>query len=440
MTDRERLELAHWVAGLSKRSGADEAAVNIVFRRSVEVTYQDRKLDTLSETTQNGLTLDVYLGGRYSSHSTNDLRRDGLNRFVDDAVAMTRYLAPDPDRSITDTKYYEGLAQLDLKTYDEQYENVTPEERIRFARELEESALAASKKVVTCTGNYSDSTSASVKVHSNGFEGESRSTRYQAYGSVTLRAEDEALIDDYHAGGGLFRTDLPSPESLGVGAVERAWRKNGQSKIASGIYDMVVDNRVMGRLLGATIACITGAQLYRRNTFLLDKLDERIASEVLTVTDEPLLVSGLGSRLYDGDGIPARTRVILERGVLKTYLIDYFWSRKLKVEPTTGGTSNVLYSYGDRSQEQIVQQLDRGILVTGFIGGNYNPTTGDFSYGVMGELIENGHVVQAINEMNISGNYQSLWNSLVELGNDPNPLSANRCPSMLFREVQFAGA
>jgi len=440
MTDRERLELAHWVAGLSKSAGADEAAVDIAFRRGVEITFQDRKLDTLSETTQNGLTLDVFLGGRYSSHSTNDLRRDELSSFVEEAVAMTRYLAPDPDRSITDARYYEGLVQTDLRTYDDQYEGVTPDERVRFARELEEAALAASDKVITCSGNYSDSTSASVKVHSNGFEGERRSTRYQAYASVTMRADDEALIDDYHAGGGIFRSDLPSPEVLGQGAVERAWRKNGQSKIASGVYDMVIDNRAIGRLLNATVACLSGAQIYRKNSFLLDKLDQQIASDVLTITDDPLLVSGLASRLYDGDGIPSRRRVILDSGVLKTYLIDYFWSRKLKVEPTTGGTSNMLYSSGDRSLGEIVQQLDRGILVYGFIGGNYNPTTGDFSYGVMGELIENGRVVQPINEMNVSGNYQNLWMNLVELGNDPYTFSANRCPSMLFKDVQFAGA
>lgn len=440
MTESERLELAHWVAGLSKRAGADEAAVNIAFRRGVEITHRDRRLDTLSETTRNALTLDVYLDGRYSSHSTNDLRRDELSGFVENAVAMTRYLARDPDRSITDAKYYEGMVQKDLNTYDVEFERIDPEERVDFARELEEAALSASDRVVTCDGNYSDSTSASVKVHSNGFEGERRSTGFQAYASVTMRGEGEELIDDYHAGGGIFRRDLPTPQEIGRGAVERTWRKNGQAKIASGVYDMLVENRVMGRLVGAMIACITGQRIYRKNSFLLDKIDQQIAAELLTVTDEPLLEAGLGSRLYDDDGIPSRSRVIIGRGVLKTFLIDHFWSRKLKVEPTTGSPSNMLYSYGDRSLEEMIKHLERGILVTGFIGGNYNPTTGDFSYGVMGELIENGRVVQPINEMNVSGNYRDLWMNLAELGNDAYMLSANRCPSMLFRGVQFAGA
>lgn len=440
MRDSERMELAHWVAAESKRAGADEAAVNISFRRSVQVKHQDRKLDTLSETTRNGLTLRVYMGGRYSSHNTSDLRRDELGRFVENAVAMTKYLTPDPDRSITDAKYYEGLVQKDLKIYDSAFDGVTSDERVRFAKECEEAALAASDKVITCAGNYSDSIYESVKVHSNGFEGESRGTFYQAYAQATLRGDDDARIDDYHAGAGIFRTDLPTPGTLGKGAVERAWRKNGQSKIASGVFDLLVENRAMGRLLGAIMSCLNGQQLYRKNSFLLDQLDQHIAGDVLTVTDDPLLESGFGSRLYDADGMPARRRVIIDKGILKTYLIDYFWSRKLKVEPTTGGTSNVVYSYGDGSLDEMIAQVEKGILVTSFIGGNYNATTGEFSYGIIGELIQNGKVVQPVNEMNISGKYQDLWMNLAALGNDPYALSANRYPSMWFKEVQFAGA
>jgi len=434
------MELAHWVAEECKRAGADEAAVDISFRRSVQVKHQDRKLDTLSETTRNGLALRVYLGGRYSSHNTCDLRREELASFVENAVAMTKYLSSDPDRSITDAKYYEGLVGKDLKTYDMEYDGVTSEDRVRFARECEEAALAASDKVITCSGNYSDSTYESVKVHSNGFEGQSRGTTYQAYAEATLRADDDARIDDYDAGAGVFRRDLPTPEVLGKGAVERAWRKNGQSKAASGVLDLLVENRAMGRLLGATMSCLNGQQLYRKNSFLLDKLDQQIAADALTMTDDPLMESGFGSRLYDGDGIPARRRVIIDRGILKTYLIDYFWSRKLKVEPTTGGTSNVVYGYGDSPLDGMIAQVEKGILVTSFIGGNYNATTGEFSYGIIGELIENGQVVQPVNEMNISGKYQDLWMNLVELGSDPYALSANRCPSMWFKDVQFAGA
>jgi PmbA protein len=332
------------------------------------------------------------------------------------------------------------MVQKDLKIYDGGCESVTSEDRVRFARECEEAALSASSRVITCAGSYLDRTSESVKVHSNGFEGEKRSTFYQAWAEATLRGDDDARIDDYEAGAGIFRSDLPSPEALGTKAVERAWRKNGQGKIASGVHDLLVENRALRRFLGALRSCMNGQQLYRKNSFLLDKLDEQVAADVFTMTDEPHLESGFSSRLYDSDGMPSRRRVLIDKGVLKSYLIGYFWSRKLNVEPTTGSTTNLLYSYGDKSLEEMAAKIDKGILVTDFIGGNYNATTGEFSYGIIGEYIENGKVVQPVNEMNVSGKYQDLWMNLFALGNDPYRLSADRCPSLWFKEVQFAGA
>jgi PmbA protein len=438
MTNKERLELGHWVAGKCKQAGADEAAVDISFDRGVEVTHQDRKLDKLSETTTNSLNLKIFQGGRYSSHSTSDMRRDSLGGFIEEAVAMTKYLAPDPDRTITDSRYYAGMVEMDLKLYDPAYHEVAAEDRVKMARDCEEAALASDDRVITCSGNYYDSHYASAKVHSNGFEGSSEGTYFQAYASVTMRGENDVRIDDYFLGAGLFRRDLPTAEEIGAKAVARALRKNGQKKIASGVYPMLVENRAVSRLLGATMSSMSGANLYRKNSFLIDKLDQKIASELLTITDEPHLVSAPGSRLYDDDGIPTRRRSLIENGVLKSYMIDYFWSRKLKVEPTSG-TSNLIYALGERSLEDIVKSLDKAILVTSFVGGNNNDTTGEFSYGVIGEYIENGKVVQAINEMNITGDFNVLWNNLTELGNDPYMVSSNRRPSMLFKDVQFAG-
>ena len=438
MTNKERIELAHWAAETCRKAGADDAAVDISFNRTVDVTFQDRKLDQLSETTTNSLNLQVFQGGRYSSHNTSDLRRDTLGGFIQEAVAMTGYLAPDEDRSITDPKYYDGMVEKDLKTIDPSYGDVTADERVRMAKQCEEAALDASDRIITCSGNYSDTHYASAKVHSNGFEGYQEGTFYQASSSVTLKGDNDVRLEDYAVGLGLFRKELPTPEELGKEAVWRAMRKNGQTKIASGVYPMLVENRALSRLLGPIQGALSGANLYRKNSFLLDKLDQPIASELFTVKDEPHLESGFGSSLYDGDGIPTKPRTIIDKGVLKSYLIDYFWSRKLKVEPTSG-TTNLIFSLGDKSLDEMIASQDKAILVTGFIGGNNNGVTGDFSYGVIGGLIENGKVVQAINEMNVSGNFLDLLMNLTELGNDPYMISAWRRPSMLFKDVQFAG-
>ena len=140
MNNKERLELARWAAGECKKAGADDASVTIAYDRTVSVEYRDKKIDNLSEATQNSLSLSVYLGGRFSNHTTNDLRKDTLSEFIGEAVAMTGFLSPDPDRTLTDAKYCKGLQPRDLKLIDPSYSAVTAEERVRLARECEEAA------------------------------------------------------------------------------------------------------------------------------------------------------------------------------------------------------------------------------------------------------------------------------------------------------------
>jgi len=439
MNNKERLELAHWVASQSKKAGADDASVTITFSRDVNVDHRDRKVDKLTESTQNSLSLSIYLGGRFSNHTTCDLRRDTLGGFIDQAVAMTKYLTPDPDRVITDLKYCQGIEQRDLKLLDSAYESVTAEERVRIARECEDAVRTAASDVISCTGNYSDSYTESVKVLTNGFEGEKSSTSFSAYAEVTLQDGNGVRVNDSDEGGGCFRREIPSPEFLGRRAVERTRSKFGQIKIASGTYDMIVANRVASRVVGGITGALSGQAVYRKSSFLIDKLEQKLFSEKLTIIDDPFIESGLGSRLYDGDGMTAHRRVMVEKGVPKAYYIDWFYSRKLKMEPTTGGNSNLIYEYGTKALDDLVKQAKKAILITGFVGGNSNGTTGDFSYGVLGHYVEDGKIVYPVNEMNVSGNFITLWSNLAEMGNDPYLLSANRRPSIYFKDVSFAG-
>jgi PmbA protein len=179
--------------------------------------------------------------------------------------------------------------------------------------------------------------------------------------------------------------------------------------------------------------------LQQKRSFLEDMLDKKIASDKITVIDDPFIEKGLGSRFYDGEGLAAKKRVMIEKGVLKNYYIDNYYGKKLGMEPNSGSPSNILFEYGSRSAEEMIKDVKKGILVTGFIGGNSNSTTGDFSFGIVGQLIEKGEIVQALNEMNISGNAKDFWNKLTEVGNDPYPYSSRRIPGMMFDGIHFAG-
>lgn len=439
MKTKERLELAQWAASEARKAGSDDAAVDILNQRDVEVEFRDGQLDNLKESTQNSLNLDIYANNRYSGHSTNDLRKESLSRFIREAVAMTKYLSEDPFRALPDPKYYEGQKDVDLKLYDPKYENVTSDQRVKIARETQKATAGRSDKIISSSSGYSDTVVESVKVHTNGFEGSSRSTYYSA--------GTEATVDDGQGGrpeGWKWITtsrfdELLSPDELAKPAVDRALERIGQVKLDSGIYDMVIENRAGGRALGALRGPLSGAALYQKQSFLDGKLGEKVFSDKFTVIDDPFIPGALGSRLYDGEGMAARKRTVIDKGVLKMYFVDTYYGRKLEMEPTTAGTSNVLFAYGDKSLEELVGMMKKGILVSRFIGGNSNGTTGDFSWGIMGMLVEDGKLVKPVNEMNISGNLGDLFSQIEEMGNDPYLYSSMRRPSILFRDVQFSG-
>jgi PmbA protein len=439
MTKKERLQLAEWAKDFALKQGADEISVGVSKSRNIEIGCRERKLENLKESTQNSMALDIYINNRYSSHSTNDLRKDALKKFIEGAIASTKYLSEDPYRSLPDPKFYVKGDLPDLDILDENYEKIDSAQRVKMAEKIETAALDQSDKLISVTSGYNDSFSETVRVTSNGFTGESTRTVFSAGAEATVRDQNGGRPQDWFYARARFQQDLPAPEELGEIAVKKALQKIGQKKIESGQYTMLVDNRSSSRLLGIFRGPMSGRALQQKSSYLDGMLNKKIASEKLTVIDDPFVKKGLGSRHFDGDCLATKRRVLIDKGVLKYFLIDDYYGKKLGMEPTTGSPSNVLFEYGQRSLEEMQKDIKKGILVTGFIGGNSNSTTGDFSFGIVGQLIENGKIIQAVNEMNISGNAKDLWNKLVEMGNDPYPYSSWQRPSMMFEEIHFSG-
>ena len=164
-----------------------------------------------------------------------------------------------------------------------------------------------------------------------------------------------------------------------------------------------------------------------------------MASPLLDLADDPLVPRGLGSRRFDGEGIAAKRLPLFEGGVLRNYYVDTYYGRKLGMRPTTRGMSNLDWRYGTESLEALLARIGEGIFVSGFLGGNSNGTTGDFSLGAQGFRIRGGKLAEPVGEMNVSGNHLELWPKLAAIGNDPYPYSASRTPALVFDDVQFAG-
>jgi PmbA protein len=202
---------------------------------------------------------------------------------------------------------------------------------------------------------------------------------------------------------------------------------------------MLIDNLSGGRLLSPLISALYGSAIQQKNSFLIDKLGEKIVSEKITLIDDPHIPQARGARWFDGEGVATKKSSIIEKGVLGMYFIDTYYGGKLGMEPTVQAPSIINFQLGDKNFDQLLATIDKGIWITGFNGGNSNSTTGDFSFGIEGFLIENGQPVKPLNEMNITGNLLTLWQNIIEIGNDPRLTSSWRIPSILFDAVNFSG-
>jgi len=274
-------------------------------------------------------------------------------------------------------------------------------------------------------------------VDSNGFEGDTENSYYFLSTSVSV-TDGTARPEGNWYESSIFSDQLLRKD-IGKKALKRALDRLGQEKIESGRMPMIVENKMAGRALQPLISALNGSAIQQKQSFLIDMIGEEIGSGLLSVTDDPFIVSGRGSRLFDNEGIATKKRAVIEKGVLKTYFIDTYYGKKLDMESTSGSTTNMVFKLGSKDLDGLLADIDRGILVTGFNGGNNNQVTGDFSYGIEGFLVEKGKLVKAVAEMNITGNFKQLWKNLVAVGNDPDLSRSWRVPSLVFDNVDFSG-
>lgn len=425
----------------AKKKGASDATARVYKVRDVTVNWRDGKLEQLNEATTRGLGLNLYVDGRFASVSTSDLRPEAIDTFIADSVAMTRTLAVDPFRELPDPALYKDRPTVDLKLADPRYADLTAAQRRQIASDLETAARAVkgSDAFLSVSTGINDSRSESYRVTSNGFEGERVDTAFWIYGSVSVKDSDGRRPEDSDFAGVRFLGELPSAETIGRGAAERALARLGSKKAESKVMTMILDNRAGGRMVGALLGPLAGASIQQRRSFLEGKAGEAIGSPRLTITDDPLVAKGFGSRHFDGEGISAKQLPVFDGGVLKNYYVDTYYGKKLKMAPTTGGASNLAWALGTKSQKELIADAKDAILVTGFLGGNSNGTTGDYSLGIQGFMVRGGDVAEPIAEMNISGNQMELWKRLVAVGNDPYPYSSTQTPTLVFEGVSFAG-
>jgi PmbA protein len=434
-------EIARAAAALARRAGAGQVAAGAYRSRQVDVEWRDGRVENASEATTRGLGLELYVDGRYTAVSTSDLRPEAVERFVVDAVALARALAPDPYRALPDPALYRGQAEVDLELTDPGYGRLDAAARRYLAEAAEAGAreVPGAEAILSVTTAFGDSFNESWRAHSDGFEGGRRSTDFRVSAGVTVRDRDGRRPEEWDWAGARHFDDLPAPGEVGQRAAERALGRLGARKGESAVVPMAVEARAAGRLVAALLGPLSGSALQQKRSFLDGKLGQVVGSERLDLCDDPLVPRGLGSRLFDGEGMAARRFPVFEKGVARNCYLDAYYGRKLGMAPTTGRSSNLAWALGERDEAGLLAEMGEGMVVTGFLGGNSNGTTGDFSFGVQGFRVRQGKVAEPVGEMNVSGNHLELWKHLALVGNDPYRYSPLRTPTLLFDGVQFAG-
>lgn len=424
---------------LAKDAGADDAWAATSSSRSTQCHLRDGVLERMQHSHSRRLSVELYVDGRYFSHSTSDLRDEPLRDFMIEAVALTRALQPDPHRTLPDPALFGGRPTVDLDSVDEGLASLDNDARQSLGLQMD-ARIAGKPGVISASSSVVDGRYASAHASSNGFAGGHEATFVATSANVTLQGEGDRRPEGGMGASARYLSDLPDASWIADEALVRARARLGSKKGPTTTTTMVVDRMIAGRAIGALVSPARGRAVQQGQSFWADRMGEPLISKVLTLRDEPLLPRGMGSRHFDGEGISARPFVVLEGGALRTMYIDTYYARKLGVAPTTGYSSNLVVTPGTGDLQSIVADVGEGIYVTSWLGGNSDPTSGEFSMGLRGHLIDKGKIGAPVGEMNVTGKVLDLFSRLSRVGGDPWTYGSIHTPTLVFDDVSFSGA
>ena len=435
------------------RAGASQADVLLVEGDDREVRVRGSEIEFVKQAQERGLGIRALVDGKEGRQtsivSTSDLAPDAIERMAAEAVALAKATAADPTAGLPDGGFAEEIP--DLALFDAQDRNVALEARIEDAKRAEAAARDFDPRIDNSEGIQASSGYARV-VYGNslGFVGSYESASHGLF-SEPLAREGDSMQRDYWMTSGRRLSDLEDAASVGRKAAERAIRRLGGKSIKTCEAPVIFDGLTAPSLIGQIASCVSGYSIYRESSFLGDKLGEKIAASEVTIIDDGRLAGGLGSKPFDGEGQPTRRNTIVENGELKTWLLDTYSGRKLGLDSTgsaargTGsaprvGTTNLWLEPGEKTLDEMIAELDRGLIVTELIGMGFNPTTGDYSRGAAGLWVENGEIIHPVEEITIAGNLGDMLQSIDRIGSELAWRGRTASPPIRIASMTIAGA
>jgi PmbA protein len=447
------LEIVKGALGRARRRGASAADAVLVASDARDVRVRGAEIDHVTQARSRVLGIRAFVrapaGLRVAHGSTTDLSADAVARVVDDAVELAGATAPDPCAGLPDGGFATDLPDLALAAHEDR--GVPLEARIDDARRAEAAARALDPRITNSEGSEAGSVFTRIAFgNSDGFLAEYDSA-YHALSSMPVASENGKMQTDYWLTTGRALGRLDAPDAVGRRAAERALRRLGSRRVPTSRVPVVFEALTARSLLGHLAGCITGGALYRKTSFLAGRLGEPVAAEGVTVVDDGRLVGGLASRPFDGEGLPTRRTVVVERGVLRSWLLDTYSARKLGLTATGSATrspggnpsaapTNFWLEPGRSSLDEMIASTERGLLVTYLFGHGFNPVTGDFSRGAAGLWIEDGRLAFPVDEVTIAGNLGEMLTSIDAIGREVEWLGAIASPPLRIAQMTVAGA
>jgi len=443
-------ELAQDIVRQAMAGGA--TAAECVVREGDEFSTLVRlgQVETLKEAGSKAVGVRVFNGKRAASTYSSDFSREGLDRMVRSALELAKITSEDPFGGIPEASQLGSLTG-DLDLYSADVYSLPGEERINYARRAEKAALDYDPRIKNSEGGSFDAaTGHKVLANSHGFVGEYQRSYCSIAAVPIAQSENGAMQRDYWFSVARNLGRLESPEQVGKVAAQRTIRRLGARKVKTAHVPVVFDPLVAVSMLDHIFEGVNGDSVYRGASFLAGKLGEKIAADRVTVIDDGTMVGGFGTSPFDGEGIPTRRTVVIENGVLKSYLLNTYTAKKLGLQTTANasrglagtpgiGPGNYFLQPGTKTPQQIISEIKDGLYVTEFLGHGANLVTGDYSRGASGMWISGGELAYPVEEITVAGNLKDIFKNIAEIGNDLEFRGAMACPTIRIEGLTVGG-
>ncbi len=442
---QEEIALARHCLEYARQQGAGKVRITLSKSLMNLIGLLSGEVDKTAHALDRSLQIQLFVEGKYGAFSSNKLEKEGLEAFISEAIDTVKMLEPDSFRELPAPERLctKALTGRELDLYDPAYASLSAQKR----KEIALASMAWNRlqgrqegwKLIAEEGEYSDSVFDSLTLDSQGLYARHTETSFEIGYESTVEDAEGNHFSSYWWDAAPLLENLQW-KNCAETACRRAVEQIGPLSVESGKYNVVVDSECASKLLTPVLNALGGFSLQQKNSFLVDSLGKRLFPENLTILDLPLTPGDTGCRLFDSEGVATREMPVIENGVVKTYFLNTYIAGKMQAEPTIEDVTRIkLLPVGDsKTREQLMAQVGDGILVTGFNGGNSNPATGNFSYGIEGFLFRNGRPVHPVREMLITGNFLSLWGNLIGTADDARPCLSKLIPTLAFRQVDVS--